>query len=258
AWASAPDVDRTRVAAGGLVGGGPDVVDGEARLERPHVGRRESHRVHPDRAEHLDVLPEVRGVGGGDQVEEAGRGEHGRSAHQLRPVTKEGKARPGQARVPLVRVVHPDERARATRGPARQLRLLAERHARAPRGHGVGDRDTDDATTDHYDVGCLRHALELGTGTGSREGARPGGGGAAARRQRSANTTGRRTRSGRGGTPAGNGSGVASRVARNAASWRTGAPSPPTTRARASRPSASTSTSSSTVPSRRRRTAARG
>src|SRR5213594_415813 len=146
------------VAALGLPGCGAQVLDVGERLEVAELARREGDGVDPDRAQHLDVLPERVGIRRGDDVHEPRVGEYGRAAHDLRPVLEDGEAGEREPRVPLVGVVHPHERARPARGAAGQRRLLAENDARdAPRGQGIRDARAVDAATDHHDVGGLSH-----------------------------------------------------------------------------------------------------
>src|SRR6266851_5796550 len=146
------------VAALGLPGGGAQVLDVGERLEVAELARREGDGVDPDGAQHLDVLPERVGIRRGDDVHEPRVGEYGRAAHDLRPVLEDGETGEREPRVPLVGVVHPDERARAARGAAGQRRLLAENDARdAPRRQCIRDARAVDAATDHHDVGGLSH-----------------------------------------------------------------------------------------------------
>src|SRR5437667_6483980 len=107
-------------------------------------------------------LPERVGVCGRDDVHEPGVREHGRAAHDLGPVLEDREAGERQARVPLVRVVHADERARATRGAVGERRLLAEHDtAHTPRGQRVCDAHAVDSTSDNDDVGRPGHAEYL-------------------------------------------------------------------------------------------------
>src|SRR5262249_55389317 len=76
--------------------------------------------------------------------------------------------------------------------------------------------------------------------------------------QRSRNSTGRRTTSGRGASPGGNGNGAESRTAATAAPRSMSPLTPATTSTATSRPSAPRRTSSSTTPCWPRRTAVHG
>ena len=151
-----------RVAALGLPRGGADVVDVGEGLQRVELARRQRGGVDTDAAQHLDVLAERVGVRGCDDVHESGVREHGGAAHDLGPVPEDREAGERQARVPLVRVVHANERARATRGAVGERRLLAEHDtAHATRGQRVCDAHAVDSAPDNDDVGRLGHAEYL-------------------------------------------------------------------------------------------------
>src|SRR4030095_15896200 len=120
------------------------------------VGGGERGGVDADAAEHLDVLSERLRVLRRYHVAEPGLGEPRRAAYELRPVAEHGEARPGQARVPLVGVVHADQRARAPRGAVGERALLEQDHALHPaRGERVGEAAPVDAAADDDDVGGL-------------------------------------------------------------------------------------------------------
>src|SRR5439155_8195997 len=81
-----------------------------------------------------------------------------RTAHDLGPVPEDRKAGEREPRVPLVRVVHADECARAARGSVGERGLLAEDDAsHTARGQRVRYAHAVDSATHHHDVGRLGH-----------------------------------------------------------------------------------------------------
>src|SRR5262249_48278434 len=87
-------------------------------------------------------------------------GEDRRPTDELHPVAEDGIAGPGEARVPLVRIVHPDQGARPPRRAAGHRRPLAEGHPRPARSQGVRNARAGDAPTDDNDFGRAHDALE--------------------------------------------------------------------------------------------------
>ena len=148
---------RIGVAAVGLIGRAADVLHVGAGLKRLQLGRGERRGVDADAPQHLDISPQVLRVGRRHHVHEAGAGEHGRPAHQLAPVLADREARPRQPRIPLVGVVHADERARAPGSAARERALLHEQDLDASGRQRIGDAGPVDPAADHHHLRRLDH-----------------------------------------------------------------------------------------------------
>src|SRR6266487_2458377 len=147
------------VAAVRLIRRGADIVDIDEGLELLQLRGRERCRVDAQALEHLDVEPEIVRVGRPDDIHEARVAEDGGPAHELGPVLEHGEARPGQAGIPLVRVVHPDEGAGSSRRATGQRALLEEHDVHAAGGQRVGDARAVHAPAHHHHVGCLAHRV---------------------------------------------------------------------------------------------------
>ena len=155
---------RVGVPAPRLVRRRADVGDLRLRLQVLDVARADGGRFDADAAEHLDVPAQVLGVLRRYDHQESGAREPALAADGVPPVPEELEALPGQAGVPFVRVMHPDQRARPARRPRRQRRLLhQERPAQARLGERVHRARPDHAPADHHRLG-RRHASLLPAG----------------------------------------------------------------------------------------------